>query len=158
MSEKSEKIGSLFNIIHDTEIYETSLFRIGLFMLRILWIMQKKYFWLKIVVLGVFAGLVNGFLGSGGGMVIVPGLVFIGMEQKQAHASSLLVIAPISLVSFFVYFSNGFIRWEDSAPLLIGSVAGGVAGAFFLDRINKKVLEWVFTGIIIFSGVRMIWR
>jgi hypothetical protein len=120
--------------------------------------MKKKYFWLKIAVLGVFAGLVNGFLGSGGGMIIVSGLVFIGMEQKNAHASSLLVIAPISLVSFFVYYSNGYINWEDSVPLLIGSVAGGVAGAFFLNKINKKVLEWIFTGIIIFSGVRMIWR
>lgn len=91
-------------------------------------------------------------------MIIVPGLVFIGMEQKNAHASSLLVIAPVSLVSLFVYNSNGYINWGDSVPLLIGSVAGGVAGAFFLDKINKKVLEWIFTGIILFSGFRMIWR
>jgi uncharacterized membrane protein YfcA len=104
-----------------------------------------------------FAGIVNGFLGSAGGILIVPGFIFLGMEQKSAHATSLLVIAPFSLISVFVYNYGGFIRWEDSVPLLIGAVAGGVAGAFFLNRINKKVLEWIFTGIIIFSGIRMIW-
>lgn len=119
--------------------------------------MKKKYFWIKIAGLGVFAGLANGFLGSAGGILIVPGFIFLGMEEKQAHASSLLVIAPISLVSVFVYSSGGYIQWQDSLPLLIGSVIGGVAGAFFLDKINKKVLEWIFTGIIIFSGIRMIW-
>lgn len=119
--------------------------------------MKKKNLWLKVSVLGVFAGLANGFLGSGGGMVIVSGLVFLGMEQKRAHATSLLAITPISLVSFFVYYRNGYIKWDDSVPLLIGAVAGGVAGAFFLDKLNKKALEWIFTGIIIFSGVRMIW-
>lgn len=119
--------------------------------------MEKKHFWFKIAGLGVVAGLLNGFLGSAGGILVVPGFVLLGMEQKSAHATSLLVIAPISLVSVFVYGSGGYIKWGDSLPLLIGAVAGGVAGAFFLEKINKKVLEWIFTGIIIFSGIRMIW-
>ncbi len=104
----------------------------------------------------MLAGVVNGFIGSAGGMLIVPGFIFLGMEQKNAHASSLLVIAPISLISVFVYSRGGYIQWQDSLPLLTGSVIGGIAGAFFLDKINKKVLEWVFTGIMIFSGIRMI--
>ncbi|MEI6101180.1 MAG: sulfite exporter TauE/SafE family protein [Eubacteriales bacterium] len=119
--------------------------------------MEKKSFWIKIAGLGLFAGVVNGFLGSAGGILIVPGFIFMGMEEKRAHATSLLVIAPISLISVFVYGSGGYVRWDDAVPLLAGAVIGGVAGACFLDKINKKVLEWVFTGIIIFSGIRMIW-
>lgn len=117
---------------------------------------MKRLFWLKIAGLGAVAGISNGFLGSAGGILIVPGFIMLGMEQKNAHATSLLAIAPISLISVFVYGAGGYICWEDCMPLLAGSVAGGVAGAFFLDRINKKVLEWVFTGIILFSGIRMV--
>ena len=111
---------------------------------------------MKIAGLGLLAGVVNGFLGSAGGILIVPGFIFLGMEQKNAHATSLLAIAPISLISVLVYSSGGYIRWEDIVPLILGAVAGGVAGAFFLDKINTKVLEWIFTGIILFSGIRMI--
>jgi uncharacterized membrane protein YfcA len=117
---------------------------------------SKKFFWIKIAGLGLLAGVVNGFLGSAGGILIVPGFIFLGMEQKNAHATSLLAIAPISLVSVFVYNSGGYVRWEDMTPLVLGAVAGGVAGAFFLNRINTKVLEWIFTGIILFSGFRMV--
>jgi uncharacterized membrane protein YfcA len=119
---------------------------------------MDKRLWLKLGCIGAAGGFMNGFLGSGGGILVLLGLLAMGMEQKKAHASSLMVILPISAVSVMVYASGGFLNGGDNAALLIGSAAGGILGALALSRISSRVLEWVFTALILISGVRMLWQ
>lgn len=105
---------------------------------------------------GVIAGLLAGFFGSGGGIVVVEGLQRAGVDDKQAHATSLAVIFPISAVSAALYTLGGHVRLAETLLLCAGSAAGGLVGALFLQRIEKKLLARIFTLLMLFSGVRML--
>ena len=83
------------------------------------------------VVGGGLIGLVNGFFGGGGGMIAVPILEKImKLESKEAHATAISIIFPLSLISASVYVFNNYV---SSLPLIyvsIGVVLGGILGAF----------------------------
>lgn len=72
--------------------------------------------WLRILLIvlsGCGIGFINGFLGGGGGVLVVAVfLALYALPQKNAHATALLVILPISLISALVYLLNGSVDWE----------------------------------------------
>ena len=63
------------------------------------------------IVLGLVIGAVNGFFGSGGGIIAVQAMEKLGVEQKKAHATSLLVILPLSIASAVIYFLSGSVSF-----------------------------------------------
>ena len=86
--------------------------------------------WVQVVLLialGLLVGFVNGFLGAGGGMLLVPCIIpILKMETKVAHATAILIILPISLVSGVIYALKGSFNFDIFLPCLIGTVVGGV--------------------------------
>lgn len=120
--------------------------------------MKKVNKW-KIVLFGTLIGMINGFFGGGGGMIVVPLLnkVF-GMEQKQAQATALFVILPISIASTIVYFCFNSISFASGWPVILGIVAGGAVGATLLNKLNNKVVKYVFIFFMLLGGaVMLIW-
>jgi uncharacterized protein len=108
---------------------------------------------------GVGAGLLSGMFGLGGGIIIVPGLMFaLGMDQRRAHGTSLGGVFLISLSSFFSYWTHDHIYWPVVLWLSIGSVAGSLIGAELLARLSKRTLTIAFIGILVIAGVRMFFR
>ena len=106
---------------------------------------------------GVLAGVANGFFGGGGGMLVVPMLVLLlGREPKRAHATAILIILPLALVSGLVYTLLGSFDFAVGIPAGLGVVAGGAAGAFFLKKINNEWLVKIFAVIILAAGLRML--
>ena len=105
---------------------------------------------------GVGAGLLSGMFGLGGGIIIVPGLMFaLGMDQRKAHGTSLGGVFLISLSSFFTYWAHGEIDWPVVLWLSIGSVAGSLIGAELLKRVSKRTLTLAFIAVLVIAGVRM---
>ncbi len=106
---------------------------------------------------GAIIGFLNGFFGGGGGMVCVPLLQKVLMlDAKHSHATAILVIFPLSLISAAIYIFNGFI---DSFPLLtvgLGVVVGGVIGAFALKFLPPKILRLIFAIIMFIGGIKLI--
>ncbi|MDE7395914.1 MAG: TSUP family transporter, partial [Clostridiales bacterium] len=79
---------------------------------------------------GLVIGFINGFFGGGGGMLCVPLLEkVIGVPTKQAHATAILVILPVSIASAVVYAISGTFSLLPVLPVSGGVLAGGVAGA-----------------------------
>lgn len=115
--------------------------------------MNKKEI-IKLILLGIIAGIANGFLGSGGGIIMLIGLYAVIKDIKKAHASCIFAILPMSLVSAFVYFEKGNVDTGLMLPLLISAAAGGFLGAIFLSKLKPKIIEIIFAAIMIFSGVR----
>lgn len=106
---------------------------------------------------GVFIGFVNGFFGAGGGMICVPILLLLGLKNRQAHATAVLTMLPISIASCVVYYSNGAL--SDLWLVLfvgIGSVLGGILGSRLLKNISNKALAFVFAAIVVAAGIRML--
>lgn len=109
--------------------------------------------------LGFVTGLINGLFGSGGGMIIVPALVFlIGLKDYKAHATAISIIFPLTVVSTIVYFINNSIPLKLSLQVMAGGVIGSYIGAKILNKIPAKILRKVFGCVIIYTAVRMIWK
>lgn len=112
---------------------------------------------LKRVWAGGLTGAVNGLFGGGGGMVAVPILKnMLGYDEKRAHATAILVIAPVCLVSSITYIINGYFIPDIVIPAAIGSAAGGMIGALLLDKLPTGIVNAVFIAVMLAAGVRML--
>lgn len=111
----------------------------------------------KAIISGVGLGAVNGFFGGGGGMIAVPILSgALGYSGKQAHATAILVIAPVCLVSALIYIIGGFTRADVIIPATIGNVTGGLLGAELLGKIPEIWTDLIFIAVLIVAGVKMV--
>ena len=119
--------------------------------------MDKKK--IKLVFIGLVAGLINGLFGSGGGTIVVPALVFLmGVNDYKAHATAISIILPLSIISTIVYFANDSIPFKIVIPVTIGGVFGSFIGAKLLNRIPINILRKIFGSVIIYTAIRMIWK
>lgn len=106
---------------------------------------------------GLFIGVVNGLFGAGGGMLVVPALSFIaGLDERRAHATAIAVILPLCLISSVVYATGGGYDYSIFAPTILGVVAGGIVGALILKAVNNNALSFIFYGLMLFAGLKMI--
>ncbi|HEY8363479.1 MAG TPA: sulfite exporter TauE/SafE family protein [Tissierellaceae bacterium] len=113
----------------------------------------------KLLLIGLVAGLINGLFGSGGGTIIVPALVFLmGVNDYKAHATAILIILPLSVISTIIYFSNNLIPFKTAIHVTIGGVVGSFLGAKLLNKIPINILRKIFGSIIIYTAIRMIWK
>ncbi|MBR1988667.1 MAG: sulfite exporter TauE/SafE family protein [Clostridia bacterium] len=120
---------------------------------------MKKVKNFNIILFGVIIGLINGFFGGGGGMVVVPLLnKMFGLEQKKAQATALFVILPISLCSTIVYMIHNSIDFATGWPVILGIVSGGVIGAQLLNKFSNNKLKGVFIFFMLLGGIVMLIR
>ncbi len=121
--------------------------------------------------IGLGAGLVNGFLGTGGGIVIILVLGFLrkrmdkhekkspfGGSSKDDYIMAIASILPMSAVSLVSYWKNDSFDISHASIFLLPAAAGGLLGAFLLSKISPKLLKKIFAGLMIISGVIMISR
>ena len=117
---------------------------------------NKISVWILLLI-GLFIGFVNGFCGGGGGMICVPTLTMIlHLEEKIAHATTILIMLPLSIASFVVYLISGSLDFKIASIVTAGFVVGGVIGAIILNKINNVVLQIVFAFIIILGGIKLL--
>ena len=110
-----------------------------------------------LAVTGICTGIANGFFGGGGGMIVVPMLVFLlGREPRRAHATALLVILPISVISGFIYASFGKFSFSVGLTAGLGVIAGGAIGALILKRISGSLLTKIFAAVMFAAGVKLL--
>ena len=92
--------------------------------------------------IGIAAGLLSGLVGIGGGVIIVPALVFVlGLSQHQAQGTSLFVLSlPVLLLAVYNYWNSGNVNWRYG--LLIASTF--MIGAFLGSKLSLKLpVHWV---------------
>ncbi len=124
--------------------------------LRLLRINMKKLN-KKAVGGGVALGFINGLFGGGGGMIAVPILSdVLNYPRKQAHATAILIIAPVCAVSALTYVVYGFIDLSIIIPAALGNVAGGLIGAKLLGKLPKMWVDITFIAIMFAAGLRMV--
>ncbi|MBQ9080190.1 MAG: sulfite exporter TauE/SafE family protein [Clostridia bacterium] len=108
----------------------------------------------------LLAGLINGLLGAGGGIIAVWALshVLSGQlsDRRDAFANALVIMLPLSAISAIGYGMRGLADSGELGILFIPAIIGGFCGALVLDKINIKWLKLIFAGIIIYSGLSML--
>ena len=109
------------------------------------------------LIMGVIIGFVNGFWGGGGGMLCVPLLIYaIGLPEKKAHATTLLIMLPLCIASLVTYIIGGNLMWIEGLEIGGGFVIGGVVGALLLKKISNIWLSIFFSVVIIAGGLKIL--
>lgn len=118
---------------------------------------KQKQNLFNLILCGIFVGFINGFWGGGGGMICVPVLTyFLKIPEKIAHATTILIILPLTISSLIIYLLNSEINLEISLWVGIGFVLGGLLGALLLKKVSNLVLKIIFDIIIIAGGIRLL--
>ncbi|HZU20099.1 MAG TPA: sulfite exporter TauE/SafE family protein [Gaiellaceae bacterium] len=104
----------------------------------------------RLLAIGVLGGLLSGLLGVGGGIVMVPLLVlWAGFAQRDAHATSLAAIIPISIAGIATFGAAGEVRVGAAVALAAGSMAGARGGTALLTRLDERALKLVFGAFLL---------
>ncbi|MGO1316225.1 MAG: sulfite exporter TauE/SafE family protein [Cellulomonadaceae bacterium] len=102
-----------------------------------------------VIAVGLVSGFLAGLFGIGGGTMIVPALVLIGMSQRHASATSLAAIVPTSIVGVVTYGVQGDVHWVSAVLLTVGVLGGVQIGTLLLARLPEKALQWGFVGFLV---------
>ena len=110
----------------------------------------------KFVLIGLAAGLLSGGFGIGGGIVMVPLLVAVGLDRHRAHATSLASILPIAAAGAVTFALSGEVNLGLGVLVGVGGVIGSIVGASLMNRLSTRSLSIFFGLVLLAAGVRMI--
>ena len=109
-----------------------------------------------LIVVGMLVGVLSGTFGIGGGTVIVPALVWLGLSQRNAAATSMLAIVPTSISGVISYATGGHVDWLAAALLFCGMFIGGQIGSWLLSRLPELALRWIFVAFLVFVVINQV--
>ena len=110
----------------------------------------------KLVLIGLAAGVVGGGLGVGGGIVLVPLLMVVGLDRHRAHATSLAAIVLIAITGALSFGASGEIGVGLGLTIGVGGILGSVVGATVMHRASPRALTIVFAFVLLVAAIRMI--
>ena len=105
---------------------------------------------LILIVVGIISGYLSGLFGIGGGTIIVPALVWIGLSQRNAAATSVAAIIPTSIAGVSSYALGGDVDWVAALLLACGMIIGSQIGSWLLSRLSELFLRWAYVAFLIF--------
>jgi uncharacterized membrane protein YfcA len=111
-----------------------------------------------IAIIGLLAGFVGGSLGVGGGIIIVPALVFLmGFTQHEAQGTYLAVLLfPIGILGVINYYKGGYVEFKYALILIIAFLAGSYLGSLMAVRLPDDVLRKIFGIFMLLVSIKMI--
>ncbi|HOK60245.1 MAG: sulfite exporter TauE/SafE family protein [Tenuifilum sp.] len=111
-----------------------------------------------LLLIGLTAGFVGGALGLGGGIIIVPALIYLlNFSQHEAQGTSLMVLLfPVGILAVVNYYRAGFIDWKLALILMVGVVIGSYFGSKVSINIPAETLRKIFGFFIVLVGIKMI--
>lgn len=112
---------------------------------------------LLLILIGLAAGILSGLVGVGGGIIIVPALVFfLGFTQQQAQGTSLgLLLLPVGILAVLNYYNKGQIDLKVVAIMAITFVIGGWLGSKWALALPEKTVRKIFAIILFYAAIKM---
>ncbi len=111
-----------------------------------------------LIAIGIGAGMLSGFVGVGGGVVIVPALMYaFSMSQYEAQGTSLFVLLlPVGILAVQNYWKSGNVNWSFGLIIALTFVIGGYIGSKIALRINPAIVKLVFGILMAYVSIKMI--
>lgn len=108
--------------------------------------------------IGLGAGMLSGFVGIGGGVVIVPALVFLlGLSQHEAQGTSLFVLVmPVVFLALTNYWKTGNVNWKYGLIIAIAFIIGGYFGSKLSLKLSPQVVKLVFGLLMAYVSFQLI--
>jgi uncharacterized membrane protein YfcA len=112
---------------------------------------------LLVLLIGLFGGVLSGLLGIGGGLFLIPVMVyFLGFAQQKAQGTTLAMLSlPVAFLGAWNYHKNGLVDWKVAFILGAGFVVGGYLGSTAAVKIPVKLMQQIFGILLILVGLKM---
>lgn len=112
---------------------------------------------LLLVLIGLAAGILSGLVGVGGGIIVVPALVFfLSFSQPQAQGTSLgLLLLPVGILAVLNYYKQGYIDFRVIGIMAVAFVIGGWLGSKWALSLPEVTVKRIFAIILFYSGIKM---
>lgn len=109
-------------------------------------------------IIGLLAGILSGLVGVGGGIIVVPALVFfLGFTQKEAQGTSLgLLLLPIGILAVLNYYNKGLIDIKVVGIMAFGFLLGGFLGSKIALALSEAALKRTFAVILFYTAFKML--
>jgi uncharacterized membrane protein YfcA len=107
---------------------------------------------------GLLSGLLAGFFGVGGAIIVIPALIFIlGLSQHEAQGTSLaFMLPPVGILATWNYWKAGHVNWKFALVLALTFVVGAYIGSHYSVNISDKILRKMFGVLLIFVAAKLI--
>lgn len=114
---------------------------------------------LLLIFIGLFAGAMSGFIGIGGGVIMVPALVYImGLSQLEAQGTSLiLMLPPIGILAVMNYYKAGEINVTYGIIIALAFIVGGFFGSKLALRMNEDLIKIIFGILLLYISFKLIY-
>jgi len=111
-----------------------------------------------LVIVGLLAGMLSGLVGLGGGVIIVPALVFfLGFSQHQAQGTSLgILLLPAGIFAVLNYYKKGYIDIKVVLLLFVGFLVGGLLGSKLSLSLSETILKKIFAVALVLIAVKVL--
>jgi len=113
---------------------------------------------LLLILIGIAAGLLSGLVGIGGGLIIVPALVFfLGFSQKLAQGTSLgILLLPIGVLAVMQYYKADYVDVKTVWLVAVGFLAGGYFGSKIALSLPQDTLKKIFAVVLLLIAFKML--
>ena len=111
-----------------------------------------------LLIVGLAAGMLSGLIGVGGGIIIVPALIYLaGFNQYQAQGTSLgLLLLPIGILAVLNYYHKGYIDIKYVGIMAVGFLLGGYLGSKLALSISELALKRIFAVVLFYTAFKML--
>jgi hypothetical protein len=111
-----------------------------------------------LIIIGLVAGALSGFVGVGGGIIIVPALVYLlGLSQFEAQGTSLLLmLPPIGILAAMNYYQSGAVNWKYASVIALTFVVGGYFGSKITLKLDETLVKLIFGVLMLLVAIKMI--
>ncbi len=112
---------------------------------------------IKILIIGICAGFITGFFSTGGGMIVLPALIyFMKMDEKKARATTIFSILPMVITATIFYYKDSAFDVPLGIKCAVGGIIGGIIGTKLLKKVSNKFLKVVFILFLFYASYNML--
>jgi len=110
------------------------------------------------ILIGLFAGTASGLFGIGGGLVMIPALVyFFQLTQHQAQGTSLAVLTlPVVFLGALKYYNEGNVQLKIALFIAISFIIGAYGGSVLVHKLSDPMLKKIFGSLLFVVSIKMI--
>ncbi len=119
---------------------------------------MNTYTFLMLLLIGLSAGMLGGIAGVGGGIIVIPALIYLlGQSQFEAQGTSLaMMIPPIGILAAYNYYQKGYINWQYALVLAVFFFIGGWIGSKLILQVPQEIVKKMFAVILLFVAIKML--
>lgn len=118
--------------------------------------MGRRFVIPQLFITGIIAGVMSGFLGIGGGIIMIPCMVMVlGIPMQTAVGVSLAVIIPTAVMGCLRHHALGNVDWSVFLPLALGAVVGALLGVEIVRLVPAEIAKRIFGILLVVVGLQM---